>query len=130
MSDRPDLPPSPGAPLHIGLTDQGDVVAAVPYLLGFHPADSLVALMLVADGNREILGRVVRTDLPDPSERVPFFRHLAAVAGDQAARAVSLLVVGGLAADGGEPLPHRALVDVLRVEYGAQGCPRRSCRVG
>lgn len=48
-------------PSAIRLRGPADIVAAVPYLLGFHPADSLVVLVL----HGERLLSVLRLDLPD-----------------------------------------------------------------
>lgn len=47
----------------ITLTTPQDIIAAVPYLLGFHPCDSLV--VIVAAGRRVAV--VFRYDLPDPA---------------------------------------------------------------
>lgn len=46
----------------ITLTTPQDVIAAVPYLLGFHPSDSLV--VIGATARRAVV--VLRYDLPDP----------------------------------------------------------------
>jgi hypothetical protein len=56
---------SASEPLHI--TGPAELVAALPYLLGFHPRESLV---LVATGGRRgrRLGLTVRIDLPPPDD--------------------------------------------------------------
>ncbi|MCI4066179.1 DUF4192 domain-containing protein [Micromonospora sp. R77] len=56
MSDTPRLP----------VTSPGDLIVAVPYLLGFHPTDSLVLVGLT--GRRVTVAG--RTDLPDPAATV------------------------------------------------------------
>ncbi|SES48580.1 DUF4192 domain-containing protein [Actinokineospora terrae] len=98
-------------------TDQ--IIAALPYLIGFAPTESLVALTIRDSGE---VGPVIRVDLPGPRGRVPMAGHLAEIiTGHQVAVAL-LVVVGG----GREPLPHapfvvavtEALADVgVRVEH-------------
>ncbi|SCG77711.1 DUF4192 domain-containing protein [Micromonospora inositola] len=56
MSDKHRLP----------VTSPADLIAAVPYLLGFHPTDSLVLVGLA--GTRVAVAS--RTDLPDPADPV------------------------------------------------------------
>lgn len=56
MSDKHRLP----------VTSPADLIVAVPYLLGFHPTDSLVLVGLV--GTRVAVAS--RTDLPDPAGAV------------------------------------------------------------
>ena len=52
----------------------GDVLAAVPFVLGFEPADSLVAISL--KGRRQRVGLVMRTDYPVEAE-LELFEHAA-----------------------------------------------------
>ena len=67
----------PGAAGHrMRIGDRGDLVAAVPYLLGFHPAESLVLVAL--RGTRLVV--TARVDLPDPER-----------AGELVARAAQIL---------------------------------------
>lgn len=57
----------------------GDVAAMIPYLLGFHPADSLVVVAL--EGPRKRFGPVLRVDLADPSAAYdPVVQVMAVVA--------------------------------------------------
>jgi hypothetical protein len=61
------------------LRDPGDVVAMVPYVLGFTPVDSLVMVALV--GQRKRFGACLRLDLPhDPSDGPAVARYLVSVA--------------------------------------------------
>jgi hypothetical protein len=66
-STRPDRPPSdpgPDAAVRLRARRPADLLAAVPFLLGFHPEESLVALFLQA-------GRVLLTaryDLGEPTD--------------------------------------------------------------
>ncbi|GGL00218.1 hypothetical protein Sme01_37210 [Sphaerisporangium melleum] len=48
------------------LTSPDDVLGAVPYLLGFHPADSLVVIAFAGRGARGRLRVTTRWDLPIP----------------------------------------------------------------
>ena len=73
-TDIPDELPFPttagrggaGPPLRLRLREPGELVAAVPHLLGFVPTDSLVLAAVHDDDGRPRLGAVVRVDLPPP----------------------------------------------------------------
>lgn len=97
------------APAAVRLSELSDVVDAVPYLLGFTPTDSLVAVSM--HGPRERLQFTMRIDLPKPAEDVA--DHAAMVAERMAAaEADSILVfiyTDPPAPDG--PLPQQRLVD-------------------
>lgn len=72
------------------LRSPDDILEAIPYLLGFEPADCLVALSL--RGPRRRLGLTLRVDLIDPSGTDLVADHVAsALRGD---RAESVLLVG------------------------------------
>lgn len=64
------------------------IIGSIPYLLGFHPTESLVMLCLRGERNR--LGPVLRVDLPPGghSARVQLARYLAAQAQQHADSAV------------------------------------------
>lgn len=70
--DPPDTPAEPGPDEgpEIRLRSAEDVLARVPFALGFHPHESLVALAVDADDRT---GLVVRVDLPGP--RAPDADH-------------------------------------------------------
>lgn len=92
------------------MSSPSDIVAALPVMLGFHPAESLVVMCL--RGPRRRNGLTMRIDLPDPE-------HYAAVADDLAHRAerdgaatvVGVCYTAGQDVDG--ELPRRALIDAL-----------------
>lgn len=67
-SDASGPPPRPGSPPRprVRLSAPADVLAAVPHLLGFHPARSLV--VIGADGPRGRVRFGCRYDLPDPPD--------------------------------------------------------------
>jgi hypothetical protein len=67
-SYRADVPPSDpgsGGPARLTARRPADLLAAVPYLLGFHPAESLVALFLHA-GRVRLTARYDLSDGPGP----------------------------------------------------------------
>ncbi|MET7669758.1 DUF4192 domain-containing protein [Micromonospora luteifusca] len=100
-TDRPQL----------AVRSPADLIAAVPYLLGFHPTDSVVAVALLG---RQIIF-AARADLPDPStDLVERARHLAAVIRRQGAEAAT--VVGY-----GPPDRVTPAVDSVRAALGAAG---------
>ncbi|MCO1596288.1 DUF4192 domain-containing protein [Micromonospora sp. RHAY321] len=75
----------------LAVRSPADLLAAVPYLLGFHPADSVVAVAL--RGRRIIFA--ARADLPDPSDDpVERARHLAGVIRRQGAEAATVVGYG------------------------------------
>jgi hypothetical protein len=68
----PDIPrsasplPSPSGP-PVRVREPGELVAAVPVLLGFHPRESLV-LVATGGGSGRRLGLTLRVDLPPPED--------------------------------------------------------------
>ncbi|MFF5247587.1 DUF4192 domain-containing protein [Streptosporangium sp. NPDC000095] len=136
LSSFPQSPPSPlaSAPrLLLGSTE--DVLGAVPYLLGFHPTDSLVVIGLTGSPPRIRLHLTVRWDLPLGSgglgQIVPLFVKEGV--------AQVILVGYGLgplvtpAVDEAVALFRRSdlvVVDALRVEggrYWSYECARTDC---
>lgn len=95
----------------LAVRSPADLIAAVPYLLGFHPADSVVAVAL---RGRQIIF-AARADLPAPStDPVEQARHLAGVILRQGAEAAT--VVGY-----GPPERVTPSVDALRVALAGAG---------
>ena len=71
----------------VRLSRPGDILGVVPYLVGFHPKESVVAVMLRS-------GRVVltiRVDLPPPSEASDLAAHIVRLAGQHGARDLVLI---------------------------------------
>lgn len=100
--------------------DGGDLIAAIPHLLGFHPKDSLVLITLV-DTDSPHIGAVLRLDLPPERHRAQIAAHVATLAAGHGAASAVAVVVGGSsrhsatsdrAAGAGPPqaLPHRRFV--------------------
>lgn len=80
--------PSP-QPDRLRLRSAADLLAIVPYLMGFHPSDSVV---LVGFGERTVRF-LARADLPKPNDPGPT-RHLAEVADRQTIDEVALVGYG------------------------------------
>ncbi|MFL6070418.1 MAG: DUF4192 domain-containing protein, partial [Actinomycetes bacterium] len=89
-----------------------DIVQLVPYLLGFHPNDSLV--LIAMRGRRIVVS--VRNDLDAPIELVVPLCITTTRAG--ADRVVALLYADGIS---GPPLPRQSYVDELRALF-AEHC--------
>ncbi|NHW87862.1 DUF4192 family protein, partial [Escherichia coli] len=66
------------------------LIAAVPYLLGFHPADSIVVVAL--SGKRIVFA--ARGDLPGDTDPYEPGRHIAAVTARQGADAATVVGYG------------------------------------
>lgn len=100
----------------IRLTDPGELIAAVPHLIGFHPRDSLVVIAL--DGHR--VGMTLRGDVVPPGQEELLAAQLVGPLLHQPLTAVVLLVVGGQPGWDGTP-PQRPLVDTVDDVLAAEG---------
>jgi hypothetical protein len=97
----------------IRLDDPGELIAALPHLLGFQPSDSLV--LVTRHGRGEPLGPTVRADLPAAEEADALFHHLADVLVRQHVASALAVVIGR------EHPPGRALIETLGVVLDARG---------
>lgn len=95
-------------------SDPGQLLAAVPHLMGFHPAESVVLV-----GHRptepSVIGWLLRGDLPPEEFQAEQAAEMAARLALSDAFGATVVVIGGAAehtAARGE-LPYRALVDAL-----------------
>ena len=68
----------------VRISGAAGLISAVPVLLGFHPADSLVVMGM--RGRRRRLGPAMRIDLPAPDDLLPAVEFLADHAARQADR--------------------------------------------
>ena len=68
----------------VRISGAAGLISAVPVLLGFHPAESLVVLGM--RGRRRRLGPAIRIDLPAPDDLLPVVEYLADHAERQADR--------------------------------------------
>ncbi|MEU5692730.1 DUF4192 domain-containing protein [Actinosynnema sp. NPDC020468] len=100
------------------VTTPADLLAAVPHLLGFHPSDSLV--LLVLEGRAITL--TLRTDLPPP-RGTPLSTGLLLPPVLDRADAVLVVVVGGGGGDPPEVLPEAELAAALEVALAVEGVP-------
>lgn len=132
-------------PLHstVKLSDPGDVLAAVPHMVGFHPTDSLVLITVHRAPSSQRLGMTLRIDLPVVDAPDDFVEYVSTgPISSQDADAVILAVVGGrdrepsASGDGpavprpreGEPTselgpPFPKLIDMLGTAFEEVGLP-------
>lgn len=130
--------PLPSQPrLLLGSTE--DVLGAVPYLLGFHPAESLVVIGLIGSPPRSRLHLTIRWDLPLSSDEpgnglgavVPLFRKEEITQVLMVGYGPGSLVTPAI--DEAGALFRRSgltVVDALRVEdgrYWSYHCSRTDC---
>ncbi|GAA4470952.1 DUF4192 domain-containing protein [Phytohabitans houttuyneae] len=120
-----DSTPSSG-PTRIAARNAGDVVALVPYLLGFHPESSIVVLGLRAT----TVDFATRMDLPEGDLPRDVLRHLASILAEMVARqgGDAAVVIGYGAASQVDPLldfvgsalagRHVELIERVRVTDG------------
>ncbi|MFR9729241.1 DUF4192 domain-containing protein [Saccharopolyspora sp. MS10] len=117
------------ARIHIG--DAGQVLAAVPHLLGFTPSDSLVLLGLHATGDAGAFGLTLRMDLPPPEHRRALTEYLST--GPPVRRGITGAIVVLVGTGPGDPrpqeedaaeegqLPQPELVAMLREGFAEAG---------
>jgi hypothetical protein len=92
---------------HIRLRDLSELVAGIPYIIGFPPTDSLV-LFTFRRCPDLVLSTTVRVDLPKPE-------HVSLVAAEVSAAVARNEVVAAIAVVVGESgAEHRELIDMLR----------------
>ena len=116
------------------LREPGDLVAAVPHLVGFVPTDSLVLAALHDVDGRPRLGAVVRVDLPPPEHAAEAVGACARRMGRREPDDVALVVIGGGDGDGGDgdgedgdgDPPRVDLVELVEAMFGAARVPVRS----
>lgn len=105
----------------ITLDHPSELLASIPSLLGFHPADSLIAFGLRGPRATE-LTIVLRADLPPPRQARDLAHRLLPPLVQHGAVGIALVVVGGdRAAD--EDLPHRELLARCEAVFVDTGIP-------
>ncbi|NEM05574.1 DUF4192 family protein [Geodermatophilus normandii] len=128
-----DEPPIPV----IRLGDTGEVAAALPHLLGFHPAESVVLVSLRGTGGSRV-GLTMRADLPPPAAARSLAHTLAGKVATDEPEAVLLAVVSEARDTAAVPvllgagllppapeLPHRDLVHEVVLALDARDVPVR-----
>jgi Domain of unknown function (DUF4192) len=113
-------PPAPlSLPDQIRIDELGELIAGLPGLLGFVPADSLVlATFSARDAFR--LGPTIRVDLPRARDRLALVHQLRGALRQNEVAAVTVVVVGGGSAAPPD-LPHRGLTRLLAKELADLG---------
>jgi hypothetical protein len=117
--------PAPSAPQYrVSLGSPGDLAAALPHLIGFHPRESAVLVALGGASGRRV-GLTVRVDIPPPE-------YAAVLAGEMVRRfhreppaAVVVAIVSEAADDPASGLPHRTLLREVTLALTAEGIPVR-----
>lgn len=104
----------------ITLTHPSELLASIPALLGFHPADSLIAFGLRGPKATE-LTLVLRADLPPPSQARDLAHSLLPPLVQHGAAGIALAVVGGGSPE--DDLPHRELLARCESLFVAAGMP-------
>ncbi|MGY2082463.1 DUF4192 domain-containing protein [Blastococcus sp. SYSU DS0539] len=122
-SDRPE----------VRISDPGEVAAALPHLLGFHPSESVVLIGLGGPSGGRV-GLTVRGDIPPSGDGAAAARLLARSLRTDDPVAALLVVVSEAADDRTRPdegpapgtdLPHRDLVHDLVLALAAVDVPVR-----
>ena len=76
----------------VRISDPGEIAAALPHLLGFHPRESVVVIGLGGRSGSRV-GLTVRADLPGPGDARPAAASLArALRTDRPAAALVVVV--------------------------------------
>ena len=109
-------------PPAVDLDEPGDLLAAIPHVLGFHPVDSLV-LVGLHGSHRIRLGLVLRVDLPPPIGYTQLARQLVQPLADQHAAGAALVIIGAHDYASGDELPHRGVVAACESEFLEAGVP-------
>ena len=113
--DGPDRP-------QVRISDAGEVAAALPHLLGFHPLESVVLVGLGGPSGGRV-GLTVRGDLPPPAAADGVARQLVAGLCTDGPTAALVVVVSDDPDDpdpqAGVRLPHRPLVSRLLLDLAA-----------
>jgi hypothetical protein len=112
----------------VRISDPGEVAAALPFLLGFHPRESVVVIGLGGESGGRI-GMTVRIDIPPPQHAVPMAAAVARGIATDAPAGVLVAVVSEdddvADDDRGSDLPHRDMVHALVVPLADEGIPVR-----
>ncbi|HEY0636023.1 MAG TPA: DUF4192 domain-containing protein, partial [Pseudonocardiaceae bacterium] len=96
------------------LTHPAELVTGLPYLLGFHPTDSLVVITL-QPGDPPTVGLVLRADLPPPEDERELVEQLCTPVRTRGVVAALVVVLGP------RETASAALVTRLRSAFGELG---------
>ncbi|MBB5959990.1 hypothetical protein FHS29_006612 [Saccharothrix tamanrassetensis] len=101
------------------LRTPGDLIAALPYLIGFHPVDSLILILLQGG----LIAQTLRIDLPHTRNDRRVADELAMPLRGHPDLRVVALVIGGGRGDPPEDLPREHLVAHLEASLAYAGVP-------
>ncbi|RBM20324.1 DUF4192 domain-containing protein [Prauserella sp. PE36] len=106
----------------VDLRAPGQLLAALPHLIGFRPADSILAVVHSGSAANRV-GCVLRADLPEPGCETDLALQLEQplLAGEPGG--VTIAVVGGDPPEQGTGPPYATLVDTLTAVLGERGIP-------
>lgn len=101
----------------IDLRDPGQLLAAIPHLLGFTPTDSII---LIGHRGRDgaLAGNLLRADLSPPGGERELAARLRRPLQHDDSVAVTLVIVGGRPRQSDTGPPHRELVDAVTEAVG------------
>ncbi|ONI79349.1 hypothetical protein ALI144C_26380 [Actinosynnema sp. ALI-1.44] len=104
----------------INLRGNGDLIAAVPYLLGFKPSDSVVICVYAGAGRTQIT-LCLRADIPTQDLYFSLAEQLKLPVLRANSFGVSVIIVSDGTASPPDPLPHKDLVDALTAVFTTSG---------
>ena len=109
-------------PMRVKLSSPADMAAAIPYLVGFQPEESLVVAAL--HGERKQVGLTMRFDLPPPSLDADIAQQIA-VRLLHAGAEQALLACCTSAQNDGADAPRQGLIDAIESALHVRGIPLR-----
>jgi Domain of unknown function (DUF4192) len=114
----------PDGSVKVSLREPAQLIAAVPFLLGFRPADSLVILGHGGPAGKSIRP-VLRLDLPSPALEREAVELMTESFARHPGKAVTILIVGRYPGHSPPPgrLPHTRLVKKLKAGFRGVGRP-------
>jgi len=101
----------------VSLSDPGQLIAAIPHLLGFRPADSVVVIGHRGPAGRAV-GAVMRADLPPPGYERDLAGRLLPALLDDGAIGATVVIVGGAPPGPAADPPGATLVGTIREVLG------------
>ncbi|TCO52563.1 DUF4192 domain-containing protein [Actinocrispum wychmicini] len=104
---------------NIRLRDPGELIAAVPHILGYRPAESVVICVHAGKNGKQITV-CARTDLPPPNHHWDVAEQLKHLMTRAKAKAVSVIIVGE-AEETPPPLPHLTFVQAIATVFTSAG---------
>lgn len=115
---------SPHGGMTIRVEDPAHLIAAVPHLLGFRPADSAIVLGFGGPSGKQV-GPVIRLDLPDAEWEIAVTAKVAALFSGYPVASAAIVIVGGPPGHPPDPgnRPHTRFVRTLASALRALGRP-------